>query len=260
MIAGQPGFVEIHAYLPALPADNVDRGNLVHLLDGVVQLRGEAPQIVVAIALGPERQGQNGHIIDRARLNARRRGARRHQVEVCGYLVVQTHNGLLFVLADEKTHYGHRHARAGCRVDVLDARNLPQELLHRFGNTLLDFARGGARHLDEDVDHGDDDLRLLLPGKFNHSDDAQKKRGRHEKRCELGVDESGGEPPGDAEARRVVHFVVSWIVTRAPSASNGVGITMILSPAVRPERTSRWSPRPSPSVTKRSRAVSPSTT
>ena len=57
MIAGQPSFVEIHAHLPALPADDGDGGNLVYLLDGIVQLRGEAPQIVIAVALAPERQG-----------------------------------------------------------------------------------------------------------------------------------------------------------------------------------------------------------
>ena len=38
MIPGQTSFVEIDAHLAALPADDGHGGNLVHLLDGVVQL------------------------------------------------------------------------------------------------------------------------------------------------------------------------------------------------------------------------------
>src|SRR5689334_16086539 len=120
--------------------------------------------------------------------------------------------------------------------------------------------RGGARHLDEYVDHGDNDLRLLFARELNHCEDAQKNRGHYEKRCEFGTDEGGGEPPGGVQARSVIHLVASWIATRPPSASSGGGVTMILSPAVRPERTSHWSSRASPSETMRSRAVSPSTT
>ena len=55
MISGQASLVEIDAHLPALSTDQGDGGDLVHLLDGVVQLRGEATQIVIAVALAPER-------------------------------------------------------------------------------------------------------------------------------------------------------------------------------------------------------------
>ena len=107
MIAGQTSFVEIDAHLAALPADDGDGGDLIHLLDGVVQLRGEAPQLVIAVALARERQRQDRHIIDRARLDQRRRGARRDQVEVGEHLLVQPDDGFLFVLADEEAHDGH---------------------------------------------------------------------------------------------------------------------------------------------------------
>ena len=178
-------------------------------LIGVVQLGREAAQFVIPVALAPERQRENGNVIDRARLDQRLRGARRNQVEVGEHLLVQPHDGSLFVLADEEAHHGHGPAGAGSRVDVLDAGNLPQQLLHGLGDALLDFTRGGAGHLDEDVDHGDDDLRLLFAGKFDHCEDAQKNRGQHEERCEFGVDEGGGEPPGGAEAGSVVHLAAS---------------------------------------------------
>ena len=73
MIAGETRFVEIDAYLTALPADGCDGRNLVHLLDGVVQLGRQAAQLVIPVALAPERQRENGNVIDRARLYERRR-------------------------------------------------------------------------------------------------------------------------------------------------------------------------------------------
>ena len=60
-------------------------------------------------------------------------------------------------------------------------------------------------------------------GSLTDREDAQKNRGQHEERCELGVDEGGGEPPGSTEAGSVVHFAASWIATRPPSASSGGG-------------------------------------
>src|SRR5262249_20759427 len=139
-------------------------------------------------------------------------------------------------------------------------RDLPQQFLHGLGDALLDFTRGGAGHLDEDVDHRDNDLRLFFAREFDHREDTQKNRGHHEKRCEFGADEGGGEPPGGTEAGGVVHLAASWIATRRPSERSGDGATMIFSPAVSPERISRRLSRASPSVTKRSRAVSPSKT
>src|SRR5262245_33730270 len=112
MIAGQTSFVEINAHLAALPADGSYSRNLVHLLDRVVQLGGEAAQLVIPVARTPKRQREDGDVVDRARLDERRRGPRRDQVEVGEYFLVQAHDGSLFVLADEEAHHGHRPAWA----------------------------------------------------------------------------------------------------------------------------------------------------
>jgi hypothetical protein len=50
-------------------------------------------------------------------------------------------------------------------LDLLDAGDLPDELLHGPGDAVLDLGGAGAGHLHHDVDHRDDDLRLLLAGK-----------------------------------------------------------------------------------------------
>ena len=126
MIAGETRFVEIDAYLTALPADGGDGRNLVHLLDSVVQLGRQAAQLVIPVALAPERQREDGNVIDRARLDERRRSPRRDQVEVGEHFLVQAHDGPLFVLSDEEAHHGHGPAGAGSRIDVLDARDFPQ--------------------------------------------------------------------------------------------------------------------------------------
>ena len=88
------------AHLAALPADDGDRRDVRHLLDRVVELRGEPAQLEIAVAVAPERQRQDRHVVDRARLDERRRGAGRDQVEVGEHLLVQPDDALLFVLAD----------------------------------------------------------------------------------------------------------------------------------------------------------------
>ena len=72
-------------------------------------LRRHAPQLEIAVALAPQRQRQNRHIVDRARLDQRRRRARRDQIEVRGELLVQPDDALLLVLADVEAHDRHRH-------------------------------------------------------------------------------------------------------------------------------------------------------
>ena len=56
--------------------------------------------------------------------------------------------------------------------------NLPQQLLHRNGDALLDFCGRCARHLDEDVHHGHDDLRLFLARRLPDGEGAEQERGR----------------------------------------------------------------------------------
>ena len=80
--------------------------------------------------------------------------------------------------SDQEAHDRGRHAGARSGVDILHAGDLPQQLLHRFGDALFHFARRRARHLDEDVDHGHNDLRLFLARQFPHGERAQQQRRR----------------------------------------------------------------------------------
>ena len=90
-------------------------------------------------------------------------------------------------------------ARGG--VEVLDARDLPEQLLHRPGDALLDLRRRCAGQLDEDVDHRHDDLRLFLARQREHRQHAEGDRRDDDQRRQLRVDEGGGQPAGHARAR-----------------------------------------------------------
>jgi len=137
-------------------------------------LRGDAAQFEIAVALAGKSESQNRHVVDGARLHQRLRSTRRDQVEVGVQLLVQPHDARLFILAHQKAHHRHGHAGAGRRVDILHTGDLPQQFLHRLGDPLFDFARGSAGHAYEHVDHRDDDLWFLLAGQFPHGESAHQ--------------------------------------------------------------------------------------
>src|SRR4029450_12580696 len=98
-----------------------------------------------------------------------RGGAGRQRRRVRRELLVQPDQRALLVLSDEEPHHDHRTTRTRRRVEVLDTGDFPQELLNRAGHALLDLRGRGTWHVDEDVDHRHDDLRLFLPRKRDDS-------------------------------------------------------------------------------------------
>ena len=80
----------------------------VDLGDGVAQLRGERAQLIVAVALRPDRHGHDRHVVDRARLDDRADDAGRNAVGVRRKLLIEPDEGRFFGLADLEAHDHHR--------------------------------------------------------------------------------------------------------------------------------------------------------
>ncbi len=111
LIARQLCRVEHDAHFAPLPAHQGHGGNIRHLFDGVIELRGDAPQIEIVVAAAGERERENRHIVDRARLHQGLRSARRDQVEIGEQLLVQSDDALLFVLSHVEAHDRQRRCR-----------------------------------------------------------------------------------------------------------------------------------------------------
>src|SRR5690348_1338243 len=95
----------------------------------------------------------------------------------------------------------------GDRVDVLDARNLAQQLLHWHANPLLHFARRRSRHLHEDVEHGYDDLRLLLARRLPDAERAGQERGKDRQRRQLRNDERVRNLARGSQIEWIAHWI-----------------------------------------------------
>ena len=110
-IARESGRIQHDAYFAPLTADQGNGGYIRHLFDGVIELRGDAAQIEIVVAAAGEREREDRHIVDGARLDERLRCARRDEVEIGEQLLIQADDALLFVLADVETHDGERPRR-----------------------------------------------------------------------------------------------------------------------------------------------------
>ena len=232
-VTGHAHRIQLHLHPPALPADEGGDGYVGLTLDLIFHLGGHPPQQVGLNLLTPERQRQNGYIVDVSRFDQRRGDAAGNPVHVGHELGLEPHNRLLFVLPHVKAHHRHGHARHAGGVDVLHAGNFPQQLLHGTGHPLLHFRGVGAGHLNEDVDHGDDNLGFFLPGKGNHGGHSQKHRGDNDQRGQLGVDEIIGDFSG-----RTVCFAHFSGSTADPLVSSGDDVVTSRVPSLIPEITS----------------------
>ena len=160
-----------------------------NLLQFVAQFRRGAPDLKSVQFAAPERQGQKGNVIDGSRLDQRLRGARRNQVEIGEHLLVQPDDAFFFILAHIKANDRDAGSRAGSRIDVFDAGDLPEQALHGLRDACFHFFGRCAGKRDHHVDHGNDDLRLFFSREQQHGRDS-KRDGSHEKqRGELGIDE-----------------------------------------------------------------------
>ncbi len=91
----------------------------------------------------------------------------------------------------------------------------------------------GIGHVD--IDHGDDDLRLLLAGGHDNGKKPQQKRSDHDERRELRLDECVGNLAGNPDA--VAHLAAPPAICPPSMAFSSPAVT-IRSPALSPERTS----------------------
>ena len=140
------------------------------------ELGREQAQRVVVVAFAPQRHRQDRHVVDRARLDQRTDDARGDAIGVRRQLLIQADERPRLVLADIEAHDDHRRGRDWRWSRGTRRRDLPEQLLQRSGDALLDFGRRGAGHLHEDVDHRHDDLRLFLARQRQHRERAERDR------------------------------------------------------------------------------------
>ncbi len=216
--AARHGSAVGHHPHPARQATDQGRlTDLIHLLDRIVDLCRDAPQDAVVIGIAPEGQGQDRHIVDGAYLDQGLAHAGRNAVQVGGDLGVELDHGVGRRVADLETHNHHRPPGAAGGVEVLHAGNLPQQFLQGPGDALFDFCRRRRRHLDEDVNHRHDNLRLLLARQEPDRRGPQQDGGQNDQRRQLRIDEQldDGRRHATAMGRMLV------VLHGAPSPAGG---------------------------------------
>ena len=85
---GEPLRVEEHADLAAIPADQRGLGDLRDRLHRIVHLSSDPTKHGMIVACAVERQRENRHVVDRARLDQRRTDTKRDAVEIRLQLLV----------------------------------------------------------------------------------------------------------------------------------------------------------------------------
>ena len=240
--------------LPRLPADDRGFGNVVQLLERVFQFSRDAPQLVSVVVLAPQRQSQDRHVINRAHLDDRLRDSRRDAVEVRVELVVGLYDRVFFFRAHIEAHDHHAQAGMADGVDVLDSRHFAEQLFHGNGDALRYFFGRCPWHLDEDVQHGDDDLRFFLARRLQNAESPEKQSADDDQRCQLRLNENVRNVARQAQdVSGVVRFgrciAHGRIAIRLPLKSRSPGAATSFSPSCSPESTSICSPALLPRVT-----------
>jgi hypothetical protein len=182
---------------PDLPFLSSDQGKLRYvlvLLDLVAKFCADPPEFIagVAVAVAPEGQRENRHIIDGALLDQRWQNTRRYPVEIGRELVVQVDDALLHALPDVKPDDRQVEPGLDDGVDILHPFDFPEQLFHGFGNPGFDLLGRCPRIGDEDVDHGHEDLRFFLARGDDDRKKSEEERCNDHKRRQFGFDERLG--------------------------------------------------------------------
>ena len=234
-VSGQSRRIRLHEHGAPLASDELRGGYVGNLLQIVPEFCGGAPDLVSIQLVAPQRKRQKRDVVDGTRLDQRLRSARRNQVKIREHLLIQPDDALFFVLAHVKADNRHARAGAGGRIDIFDARDFPEQALHRPGDPGFHFLGRCSRKGDHDVDHRNDDLRLLFPGKHKNSGYSERNRGQQNQRRKLRVDEGVGQSPCH------LGFAHGFISTVVPSVISLFSRARTFSPGSMPERTSEFS-------------------
>ena len=137
----------------------IDLGSARHLL----QFEGRTRRRTVGNG-AVKSQRHDRHVIDAPWLDDRIHDTEvgRKPVAVGIDGVIEPDQSLDRLLAHLVLHGNHRHARTRNGIDVLDAGDARQHLFRRPRHQCLDIPGRGAGEGDEDIGHGDVDLRLFL--------------------------------------------------------------------------------------------------
>jgi len=176
VVRPEPLRVQHDADLAPLASYHGALGYVLALLDLAGKLLGDAPELIAGVAWvpAPERERQDGHVVDGLGLDQGLGHPGRDDVVVGHELGVELDQARFHVLAHIEADDGQVGTRPHGRVDVLHPRYLPEELLHGRGDPSLHLGRRGAGVAHHYVDHGDHDLGLLLPGRHQHGKEPQE--------------------------------------------------------------------------------------
>ena len=170
-------------------------------LDGarhLLQLVGRAFRV-----FRPEREAEDGHVVDAARLDDRLLHAEigRQPVAVRHHGVVEAQHGIVVFDTDLELHGDDGHAGARHRIDVLDAMHARQHLFGRAGDEILDILGRGPGEGDHHVGHRHVDLWLFLTRGDEHGENAEQEGDQRQQRGHPRFLKGGGNAPGNAERR-----------------------------------------------------------
>ena len=221
----KPGRIDFREDDASLSADQGRLSDLGDLLHRVLKLSGKASQRDEIVMITVQGQREDGHVVDRLRLDQRSSDARGDTVEIRLELVIEPHERFLHIRADIETNDDEALARPRNRVDVFHARDFPEQLLHRGSDAFLDLLGRGTGHRDHHIDHRHLNLRLLLAREKEQGEETEQDRGDDDQRRQFRIDESRGQTPGDAVGARVnvVGFLAHVRITGAKRVSSGTG-------------------------------------
>ena len=198
----------LHRHLLGAPAHHEAFSGLRNLLDGLQHGKGEAAQLTVVhvrdtvpveILVRPQGQGDHGHVVYALGLHQGRRHAVGDLVHVGGQLLVDLHQGGLHFLPHLELHRHHAAATLGNGIHMLHALDLPHHAFQGLDGQGSHFLHGRAGVLDEQIDEGNGDLRILLPRRQDQACQAQQEHGDIQQGRQGRIDEEARRTSRDPE-------------------------------------------------------------